>query len=1019
MKISGYCIKNSIIAYSLALVLIVAGVFCFFKLSVNALPKFQVMDASIITNYSGGSPQFMEDAITTKIEDAIRGTKGVDSVRSFSAVGESHVHITFLPGADVNSVISNLQNEVAMIRSKLPHNATQPSIQIDDDSNSNTIMYIGVFSKDATQAALSTYARDHVMNILRNVPGVGELSIEHENDYAVRIWLHPKQLSQYGVTTNEVATALDAANLPASGGSINNNDQGFPLQVSGKPDTLSRLGEVIIKRIDQDTVVRVKDVATVMLGPNNITNISLINGMPGFVVDVLPQSGANNIIVAKRVSSVIASLQDKLPPNLQVKVLLDRSRYIQDATNEVYKAIILAIILVSLVVFVFLGSFRLFIIPIVIVPICLIAGFAIIYCFGFTINIMTLLAIVLSIGLIVDDAIVVLENVMRHFHRLKDRVKASYYGAKEIGFAVIAMTCTLVVVYLPIVLIHGFTGDLIRPFAYTLAALVVLSGILSLTLTPTMCSRVLTEKALQNNYMHWLDSHFSKLQQGYLVLLKRVLKHRVVTILACLVFVIIGLYCFSHLKSELLPPEDYGKFKVSIGIPYNSSPQYLHRQTYKLSALLQGVPQMKYVLANDDYKEGSVDVTAILVPPNKRKQDTDQVMQKVNTMAAKKDATDLINTRSLALFGAADDSRAVSMAVSFNGSYRKLNDIMQRLVKAARRYKGFSFVQSDLNFQSQQINININRRLAMDLGVPLSSISESISTLYGGYQAENDYTVMGVDYPIVLMLPAKDRVNLDRLDKLYVKSLTTGILIRLSNLVTEKNVVAPAVLSHYNFLPAARLQASVAPGYTTGEVIKKLESIAQQNLPHNVQYAWTGPSKRFIEASGNMEMLTIVALVAIFLVLTIQFKSFYDPFIILLTIPLTFIGSAIVLYLAHGTLNIYTRVGLLTLIGLITKHGILITDFANILRKEGRSIADSITHAATMRLKPVLMTSLAMILGSLPLALSSGEGSHAMQEIGWVLVGGLFFGTIFSLFVVPIAYSYLSKLRKVEEEIVL
>jgi len=618
MKLSDYCIKNRVISYALIIVLVSVGIFCFFKLSVKVVPRFHANQIFIRANDQGASPQFMQDAVTAKIEQIVHGTPGIDTVSSQSSAGQSSVDIQVQPNVDLDHLASVLQNHISMERNDIPRNVSGPYVHIVQDTNSNIIMFIGVYAKVANPALLTNYVNNHVVPKLNTIRGVGEVETGMDsfpNTSAVRVWLDPKKMAQFDITTDDILDKLNKANVQTSGGRIENADQAFILQISTKPANIAAMRDVVIRRISKDHVVHLGDVARVVLGEEDVSDVGFINNQPGFMLSVYPQEDANNLLVAKRLTAEIQAMQSKLPEGMHLKILLDRSRYISDATNEVYKAIILAIILVSIVVFLFLGSLRLFLIPIVIVPICLLTGFAIIYAFGFTINIMTLLAIVLSIGLVVDDAIVVLENVIRHFHQVKDKVISAQNGVREIAFPIIAMTCTLVAVYLPIVFLSGFLGDLIRPFAYTLATLVVLSGILSLTLTPTMCSQMISEGSLSNRYIRWLDFRLDKLHAVYENLLSHVLKHRLVVIALCLGFVAAGGYCFTKLPQELLPSEDYGLFTSMVSLQQNTSPAFMVRQVQKLTSIYQSMPAVQDVNGLSFYQQNAVFFMSFLKPP--------------------------------------------------------------------------------------------------------------------------------------------------------------------------------------------------------------------------------------------------------------------------------------------------------------------------------------------------------------------------------------------------------------------
>jgi multidrug efflux pump len=1018
MKISNYCIKNQLVCYILATTLLVIGVLCFYKLPVTALPTFHVSKLRIITSYPGATSQFMEDAITSKIENTIRDTKGIDELQSVSSTEKSVITITFKPGVDSTHLETEIDNKLSMIKSKLPPNAASPQVILDNDSDSNTIEYIGVFGKNASLPELTNYANLHIVPTLRTIKGVDNITIQGQEDYAVRVWLNVSKMAMYKITPQDVFTALDNNINQNSGGIIHDNLQSFTLHIAETPDSVNKLNSIIIKRNPGNTAITLGDIAKIALGSMSTMNHAYVNGIPGIMLTVLPMQEANSIHIANVVKKSIQQMQSTLPKGVHAKILFDQSNYIKHSIHEVYKAIILATLLVAAVMLFFLGSLRLFLIPLIIIPICLVGGFLLIYLMGFSINIMTLLAIILSVGLVVDDAIVVLENTIRNLKDEPNIRAATRHTIKEIGTPIIAMTCTLLVVYLPILFTNGFTADLIRPFTYTLAAIVVLSGILSLTLTPaTICSRIINKDKLENKFTFWMQGHFNKIQRGYKRILIHTLRHKVKTLIICLIFAGIGIFCFMKMGSSLLPSEDYGKFATVVRVANNDSPSVMQNNALYLNKLATKNPNIASSFAMSDFEDSNVFSLSFLKPAEQRSVTTTQVMNKVINHAKSEHPTTEFDSSTVPLFNAAFSDSDIEMVVTMNSSYTQLNKTVQNIIKSLKQYPGITQVTSDLSFNNQQLNITINRPLAMHLGVPISTIAQSISLLYGGKQTQNEYVQNSQNYPVITQLPLQQTNNLTALQQIFVRSITSHQLIPLSTLITVNNIATPASLAHYNGLPATIIHAEKTNGYDMSAVLHQMMAIANKTAGHQASFYWLGSTKQFLTANSSTSLFVILSILAIFLVLTLQFGSLADSAIILMTIPLTFIGAIITLYIFGGDMNLFTKVGLLTLIGLITKHGILITDFANKKHTNGISIARSITSAATLRLRPILMTSLAMILGSIPLVLCTGEGAHSMQEIGLVLSGGLFFGTLCSLFIVPLIYLTIKRTRITSDSI--
>jgi multidrug efflux pump len=1006
-----YFIRNPIVAFIIIVMLAILGVYAYTALPITALPPLHITNIEIDTYYSGGSPSFMEKSVSTPLEQDLNGIPDVKTIRSESEYGASFIHIVLKPQADLSQTMQTIQAALAAAKGDLPHNVSTPEVSMNTGSSADTLMILGIYAHGASALQVSEYVDRYIKPKLEAIDGVARIAEQGSIKPAARVWLNPSMLHQYNLTASDVMDAVNNANQDFPGGLIANKQKAYSLAISSRPENIKQLSHIVIKYGQQDSPILLKDVATIQLGGKTPESKVTVDGHPGLTLSITPNVNANYVGVAQNIQSLLKKMSASFPPGLKVVPIINSAHYIQHATHEIYKAIIEAAILVALVVFLFVGSLRLSLIPMVTIPICLITSMLLLKMMGYGINIMTLLALVLAIGLIIDDAIVVLENSCRHVQLGKTPAEAALAGTNEIAFAIIAMTCTLAVVYMPIALVHGFTGDLIKPFVFTLASLVILSGLLSLTVTPVMCKALIPAQLKSEKK----SKFFEGAQHYYHQVLKWAIKFRWLVMALLLAILFLGVCLLEKLPSVLLPAENYSTINSAVRVPQNASPDYIDHALKQLSGVYASVPQTGHYYTINNYGDHTYEAFYAVSPLQKKPWSSDQISQLLND---KTNHFISFQTENIPyeLIGSDASSADLRLELTAPTSYKGLYGITQHFMQGIQTLPGIGITQTYLHFDNQTMTVNVNEQQANDLGLSKSSIAQAISLFYGEAEADNTFIYNGQPYPILLSLPEQYKLNTDAFHQLWLASDLSHQLVLASAVLSTQSSAQPYLLNHYNGIRSAIVRARVQPGFDMAKVMRSVEGYARAHLPANASLNWEGGSLQFLQANHNLESLLILGLLCIYLVLTLQFKSFIDPFIILLTVPLSFCGAILALWLTGGSLNIYTQVGLLTLMGLITKHGILITDFANIGLEKGLSIKEAAIHAAMIRFRPILMTTFAMILGALPLALLSGSGTNALHQMAWVIIGGMLFGSMLSLFAVPVVFTLLSRFKKLKKQ---
>jgi len=1007
MGIFEFFIRRPVFATVMSLIVILVGLVSYLQLTVREYPNIDEPIVSVRTNYPGASAQIIETQVTQVLEGSIAGIEGIETMTSSSKPEESRITVRFRLGVDPDVSASDVRDRVSRVRGRLPDEVEEPVIaKVEADAQS--IIYLAFTSDRHTPIQISDYADRYVRDRLQNLPGVAEVRIFGERRYAMRIWLERARLAAYRLTTQDVEDALRQQNVEVPSGRIESLDREFTVLSRTGLVTPEQFERIVVKDVD-GFPVRMRDLARVEVGPQDERRVTRFNGDNAVILGIVKQATANPLDVSIAMQKVLPGLTRDLPQGMNAKIAYDKSVFIDESIKAVYTTISEAVALVVIVIFFFLRTLRATIIPLVTIPVSLVGAFALMLVFGFSINTLTLLAMVLAIGLVVDDAIVVLENIHRHVENGMQPVKAAIVGIREISSAVIAMTLTLAAVYVPVAFSPGRTGTLFTEFALTLAGSVLVSGFVALTLSPMMCSRLLHGHEKHGRLFNFLERGLIALNRGYRGALEATLRVRPLVVLVAALVAGSSYVLLTGLKSELAPVEDRGVLFTAGHAPEGSTVTFTARYAEEFEALLKRIPEVRHYFVI----VGSRAVTELisfsqLTPWDQRERTQMEVVREVQPQLAR-----VAGVRAFAnnpgSFGQSARSKPIEFVIQTSASYETLDGYVEKFLAEAEKFPGLINLDSDLRLNKPQIDVEVDRERVADTGVSVLTLGRTLETLLGGRNVTR-FNQNGEQYDVVVQVAPDDRRTAGDLNDIYVRG-RDGAAIQLSNLVRVHETVAPKELNRFNQFRAATITGNLAPGYSLGDGLVALEAAAKKVLPDTARYDFSGESREFKEAGTSLIFVFILALCFIFLVLSAQFESFVDPLIIMLTVPLSMTGALLALNLSGGTLNIYSQVGLVTLIGLISKHGILIVQFANRLQDEGRTAREAVVEAAALRLRPILMTTGAMVSGAIPLALAAGAGAESRQEIGWVIVGGMTFGTLLTLFVVPTAYTLLGRRR--------
>ncbi|MBI3067653.1 MAG: efflux RND transporter permease subunit [Betaproteobacteria bacterium] len=1006
-------IRRPVLSTVMSLMIILVGVISFQRLSVREYPNIDSPVVSVRTVYKGASPQVIESQVTQPLEDSLSGIEGLRTIKSVSREEVSQITIEFATQRDSDAAANDVRDRVARVRGRLPDEADE-SVVAKIEADAQAIIWLAFFSDRHNALEITDYVDRYVTDVLKALPGVSNVIIGGERRYAMRIWLDRDRLAAFGLTPLDVENALRRQNIEVPSGRIESKQREFTVLTATDLRTPEEFNNMIVTEA-RGYPVRLKDVGRAELGAQDERNVVRVNGSPAVGLGVVKQSTANTLAVAQAVRAQLPRIEAGLPEGMKTFVAFDSSLFIDASIKAVYETMLEALILVVLVIFLFLRSLRATLIPFVTIPVALVGAFIFLYAFGFTINVLTLLGIVLAIGLVVDDAIVMLENIHRHIEEGMSPFRAAVAGSREIAFAIVAMSFTLAAVFTPLAFATGKTGKLFTEFALTVAAAVLVSGFVALTLTPMMCSKLLRHVEKHRAIYNVTERFFVALNRGYRRSLAWALDHRWLVIAAFVISALGMVVAFRALKSELSPLEDRGFFIGVMIAPDGATLDYTDRNARIWEALYREVPEITsyfVAVAPGLEKPNPVNVALSFVrlkPWGERGKSQLQVTADLMPgmfMAMPGVLAFPINPPSL---GQSFRDPAVQFVV-FANSYEELDRMVEKAMVRARSYPGLANIDTDLKLNKPQLAVDVDRDKVAAVGAEVDAIGRTLETLLGGRQVTR-FKRAGKQYDVIVQLQEKERVQPTDLTSIFVRA-RDGNLVQLSNLVRLRETVAPKELNHFNRLRAAIIQANITPGYTLGQALDFMEKTVDEELGRSVQTALDGQSREFREAGAELYIIFMLAIVFIYLVLSAQFESFVGPLVIMLTVPLAMTGALIALNATGATLNVYSQIGLVMLVGLITKHGILIVDFANRLRDRGRERLDAVIEAAALRLRPILMTTGAMVFGAVPLAAAFGPGAEARRPIGWVIVGGLLLGTLLTLYVIPTAYTLLVRTRR-------
>ncbi|MFO7446601.1 MAG: efflux RND transporter permease subunit [Ignavibacteriaceae bacterium] len=1016
MKLSEISIKRPVFATVMSLTILLFGIISFTQLPVREYPDIDPPIISVVSLYRGASANVVETEITDVLEEQFATLEGVKTISSSSREGGSVITIEFELDQDVNEAANEVRDRVSRIRGTLPLEIEDPVIS-KVDANAQAIVWLGLSSDEHSTLEISDFADRILKERIQRISGVGSVIIGGERRYAMRVWLDPLRMAAHDLTAQDVEAAIRRENAEIPGGRVEGAQREFAVRTRGELTTPEEFGAIIVAKNGTD-VVRLRDIAEVEVGAEDERTAARYNGKPAVGLGIVKQSKASTVDVAQAVKDVLPELTELLPAGMRLDIAYDSSEFIIESIDEVQETLLIALALVVLVVLAFLKSFRATIIPSLAIPISIIGALAAVYFAGFTINILTLLGFVLAIGLVVDDAIVVLENIYRHMEMGKSRWQAAIDGSKEIGFAVISTTIALVAVFVPLAFLSGNVGRLFNEFGVAVAVAVLISGFVALTLTPMLSSQIL--RPLHGASPNWasrsFDNFFDWLNRFYDRTLRWVLAHRIFMLAGGAAILIAGFFLFRMIPSELVPTEDRG---IGFGIviaPEGATLDYTDSYVRQIENILLPLPEREglFTATGLGFSGPGAVTNSFMFLNLKGRGDRDKSQQQIieelfpQLISIPGVLAFVINPPSLG----ADFNPPIQYVLEAE-SYEELNDAVNIMMGEASQLGYLINLDSDLRLNKPQLDIRIDRERASAMGVSVTDIGATLETFLGGRQV-TDFKRGTKQYDVILQLKPELRSTPDAIQNLYIRS--NGGLVQLANVVTVENTVAPKELNHYNRIRSATISANLAPGVTMGQALDDLDRIAEAKLSTGIKREYAGQSLEFKTSSSALFVLFLMALVFIYLVLSAQFESFVHPFTILLSVPLAVFGALFTLFLFGQTMNIYSQIGLIMLIGLVTKNAILIVEFANQQREKGLPVIDAVIEAATIRLRPILMTSFATIFGILPIAIGIGAGAESRRPLGLSVVGGMLFSTFLTLVMVPVVYTLLSRFTKASKE---
>ncbi|MAI79482.1 MAG: multidrug efflux protein [Deltaproteobacteria bacterium] len=996
MSFTDLFIRKPVLAIVSSLMLLLLGLQSIGELKIREYPEIETSVIRVRTAYPGASAQTVLGFVTTPLQRYISKADGIDYIASSSTPGSSSIELHIRLGENTRSVLSDILAKVNEARYELPREIEEPIITT--ESTGDALMYIAFFSDQLSIPQVNDYLARSVQPVLNTIEGVGEADLLGDKNFAMRVWLNPEKMAAYGVTAEDVRDALRRDNYISTSGTTEGAWVITSIETETDLSEESEFESIVVRQIDEKRVL-LSDVSNIELSNQNVSFSSFSSGNDTVFIAIKSAPGANPLEVANRIHSILPDLAKEMPADLQLFVDYDASTYINEAVYEVAKTIVEAAAIVILIIYLFLGSLRVVIIPLIAIPLSVIGAIFLMYLLGFSINLLTLLAMVIAIGLVVDDAIVVVENVHRHIENGKTPLQASLTGARQVALPVVAMTLTLIAVYAPIGFLGGLTGTLFTEFALTLAGAVLVSGFVALTLSPMMCAYLLKEKSKQGRFANQLDSLFLTLKNIYQGTLDSALSNRGAGVFfsACIIASLPIL--FSLGEEELAPTEDSGGIQIFAAAPQYANLDYINRFLDEVVNIWKAVPEISHSwqVSSTRFIMGGLS----LAHWDDREKSQAELMQELQPQFEAISGLEIFAFADARLPGA-ESGLPLNFVIASNENYTDLDAVAENLIDRARSSGLFIFVTKTLKFTRPEVMVSIDRAKAARLGISMQSIGDTLSLMLGDSEI-NRFSIQGRSYKVIPQAEPDFRMTSSELEKYYVRT-ESGSLVPLGTLVSLTQKVEPNSLTQYQQLNSTNIQGIMMPPHSLGEGLIFLENTLKEIAPAGYRAGYEGESRRFVTEKSNFALLFALSLLIIFLVLAAQFNSFRDPLIVLIAVPMSIFGAIVPIALGIVTLNIYTQIGLLTLIGLISKHGILIVDFANQLSAEGLSRKQAVLKSASLRLRPILMTTAATVIGVFPLLLASGAGGNSRFSIGLMIAAGMLVGTLFTLFVVPVFY---------------
>ena len=1018
MNISELSLRRPVLATVMNMLIVLFGIIGFTFLGIRDYPAIDPPIVNVRVSYPGANADIIESQVTEPLEKAINGIAGIKNITSSSSQGSTRINVEFGLGIDLETAANDVRDKVSQAQRSLPDDLPAPPVVTKADASSDAILSMTVQSNTRNQLQVTEYANNVLVERLQTIPGVSGIQIWGEKRFAMRVWFDPGKLSAYSLTPGDVQAALARENVELPSGKISGNATELSIRTFGRLFSEEDFNNVIIKTVNGNDI-RLKDVAEAVLGPENEETVLKESQIPMIGLAIVPQPGSNYVSISDEFYKRYEQLKKEVPKDIQLNIALDQARFIKKSISEVEETLIVALILVVLIIYLFFRDWLIALRPLIDIPVCLVGAFFIMYLSGFTINVLSLLGIVLATGLVVDDGIVVTENIYKRIERGMNKYQAAKEGSKEIYFAVIATSVTLAIIFLPIIFLPGFTGRLFREFGIVVAGAVLISAFVSLTLTPVLNVKLSRKVHKHSWFYRKTEPFFHWMETGYYNSLKRFMRVRWMAFLIMLACGGIIIFFGGQLKSELAPLEDRSQFRLQVSAPEGTSFDYMDKYIDRLSQLMiDSIPEREIVLSvtspgfSGTGSANSGFVRVSLVEPNERTRSQEEIVKMVNRNLPR-----FSEGRAFAL-----EEQTISVNrrggqpiqfVILNNNFERLTETLPKFMDEVEKSHVFQSPDVDLKFNKPELKISIDRIKASQLGVSVQDVSQTLQLALSNLRLGYFYRE-GKQYEVIGQVARGDRDDPTDLKNIYVRNNREEI-ISLDNLVTIREEITPPTLYHYNRYKSATISTGLAPGMAIGDGIKEMQRIADQLLDDTFDTALSGTSRDFQESSGNTLFAFLLALLLIFLVLAAQFESWMDPLVIITTVLLAIAGAVLSLWIFGQTINIFSQIGMIMLIGLVTKNGILIVEFANQKRIAGMKKTEAVIEAASARLRPILMTSMAMSLGALPIALSLGAAATSRIPLGIVIVGGIMFSLILTLYVIPAMYSYLSRKKKKSE----